>query len=85
MSNDNCTLCGGTDKVPIVDTIFDTTHDAPCPQCCPPETFVCAECGHTLPVSHRHDEKPSVCFLDYVSAKDAKEIERVVAEVNSGY
>lgn len=45
------------------------------------ETFVCEFCHHELPTTYRHPENPSFCFMDYVSEKDAAEIERVVSEM----
>lgn len=77
MNESTCQHCGGSGKLPIFDALFDAvTGEAPCPMC----TFVCAECQHTLPVSHRHAERPEVCFLDYVSPADRAEIDRVIAE-----
>lgn len=44
-------------------------------------SFVCSACGYELPLDWQHEERPGVCFLDYVSPTDAEEIKRVVAEV----
>jgi hypothetical protein len=45
-----------------------------------PPTFVCSECGELLPLSHQHQERPGVCFLDYVSERDRAEIRAAIAE-----
>ncbi len=50
-------------------------------------TFVCERCGHHLPRTVEHEEKPGVCVLDYVSEKDQERINRIVHEVmtEAGY
>lgn len=49
----------------------------------PGEKFTCAECGHALPIEYQHEEMPGVCFLDYVSEKDAAFIDQVCREAMS--
>jgi hypothetical protein len=44
------------------------------------KTFICAVCSHKLPVSYEHEERPGVCFLDYVSESDEERIAEVVRE-----
>lgn len=78
--NEECGTCKGTRVVTVVDTLFESKSEEPCPLCCPVETFTCEVCCHVLPRGLEHSEKPGVCFLDYVSEKDRADIERAVAQ-----
>ena len=44
------------------------------------ETFICEHCNHELPVEYKHEEKPEVCFLDFISEKDEQIIKQAVEE-----